>query len=75
MNLKEIIQEMIEAHLNENTISKKSDFEKGRNDWHEYVQLNGYAFRPNNDGLKKLAAKTGRKKSDLAKSINTFLEA
>jgi hypothetical protein len=73
--IKQIIKEMIEIRLSEQPFSKHKAFEKGRNDWQDYVNLNGYAFRPNKEGLKKLSQKTGRKVSDLQKSINNFLEA
>ena len=50
-------------------------FEKGRSFWLQYVQLNGYAFRPNMAGVKRLSQKTNIKQAELRRAINIFLEA
>ena len=49
-------------------------FFEGRSFWHKYLELNGYAFEPKEDGLKKLSSKLGIKKSYIRKCINVFLE-
>lgn len=47
----------------------------GRDLWQEYVRLNGYAFKPSDDGLKKLARSLDLTVSWIRKRINAYLEA
>ena len=57
------------------TRSSPTSFEMGRSIWQEYVNLNGYAFRPNDKGLKKLSKRLDLNVPYLRKMINCFLEA
>lgn len=47
----------------------------GKYYWYEYVQLNGYAFHPTNNGIKKLAKNLDLNITHLRKCINLYLEA
>ena len=51
------------------------EFERGRDYWWQYQKLNGYAFRPNEQGLKILSRNLDLNISHLRKHINKFLEA
>jgi hypothetical protein len=55
--------------------NKKQIFAEGRSLWYQYLQINGYAFRPNDEGLKKLSRNLDLNVPYLRKCINTFLEA
>lgn len=57
------------------TILQIKDFEEGRHLWIEYERVNGYAFKPNEKGLKKLSRLLDLKKSYIEKRIYQFLEA
>lgn len=57
------------------TLEQRQKFAEGRQYWQQYVDLNGYAFRPTEDGLRALAKTTGVKMIELRKCINVFLEA
>jgi len=50
-------------------------FEQGRDYWHEYEKLNGFAMWPSRDGLKKLSRQLDINIPWLRKCINIFLEA
>jgi hypothetical protein len=43
--------------------------------WREYVRVNGYAFRPNAEGLHKLARLLDLRQNWIAKRITAYLEA
>jgi hypothetical protein len=48
---------------------------EGRDYWQQYVAVNGYAFRPTEDGLKKLSRNLDLNVPYLRKCINAYLEA
>jgi hypothetical protein len=48
-------------------------FEEGRYLWIEYENLNGYAFRPNEEGLKRLSRLLDLNVPYIRRCINTFL--
>jgi hypothetical protein len=50
-------------------------FQLGREYWHEYVRVNGYAFRPSRDGLRKLSKILGLPQKHVAEHIEFFLSA
>jgi hypothetical protein len=50
-------------------------FAQGRDYWWQYTKLNGYAFEPNGEGLKKLSRNLDLNIPHLRKCINAFLEA
>jgi hypothetical protein len=50
-------------------------FYQGRDYWFQYLTVNGYAFRPTEDGLKKLSRNLDLNVPHLRKYINIFLEA
>jgi hypothetical protein len=50
-------------------------FVEGRELWYQYLQVNGYAFRPNRDGLVKLSRNLDLNIPYIQKRINIFLEA
>jgi hypothetical protein len=54
---------------------KRRQFAEGRNLWYQYQQVNGYAFRPTDEGLKKLSRNLDLNIPYLRKNINVFLEA
>lgn len=54
---------------------KVKDFEEGRTLWYEYIKVNGYAFRPNEKGLKELSRMLDLNVPYIRRLINTFLEA
>ena len=55
-------------------ISEMKEFEQGRDYWIEYERINGYAFRPNAKGLKKLSKLLDLNVPHLEKRIYQFLE-
>jgi len=56
-------------------MTKQERFSEGRDLWLQYVNLNGYAFEPTNDGLKKLSRNLDLNIPYLRKMINFFLES
>lgn len=50
-------------------------FADGRAMWQEYVRVNGYAWKPTDAGLSKLARILDLRVSYIRQRINTFLEA
>jgi len=50
-------------------------FYEGKDLWYEYIRVNGYSFRPNNEGLKKLSKLLDLNIPHIKKCINVFLEA
>lgn len=48
---------------------------QGRDYWQQYVNLNGYAFYPAEEGLKKLSRNLDVNISWLRKCINLYLSA
>lgn len=56
-------------------MTKQELFSEGRHLWLEYVRINGYAFEPNNEGIKKLSKLLDLNQSYIRKCINTYLEA
>lgn len=54
---------------------KHKEFIQGRDYWQQYVNVNGYAFRPTEDGLKKLSRNLDLNVPHLRKNINAFLTA
>ena len=54
---------------------KRRWFAEGRDYWYQYQQLNGYAFRPNDEGLRKLSHNLDLNIPWLRKCINIFLES
>ncbi len=50
-------------------------FYQGKDFWYEYVNLNGYAFRPNKEGLNRLSKNLDVNVPYLKKCINIFLDA
>jgi hypothetical protein len=57
------------------TIEQSKLFYEGRDYWYQYQKINGYAFSPNEEGLKKLSKDIDINIPHLKKCINTFLEA
>jgi hypothetical protein len=47
---------------------------EGRDYWQQYVSINGYAFEPNEAGLKKLSKNLDLNRPYLRKCINAYLE-
>ena len=50
-------------------------FYLGKGYWLEYVRVNGYAWEPNQAGLKKLARMLDLTISHLKETINFYLES
>lgn len=50
-------------------------FHEGREYWQVYVQLNGYAFRPTRQGIRRLSKKLGMAPRQFEPQIWAFLEA
>jgi cobalamin biosynthesis Co2+ chelatase CbiK len=48
---------------------------EGKDHWYQYVKLNGYAFEPNEEGLKKLSKDLDISVRHLKKCINIYLES
>ena len=72
----------LNAHPNPNslsggymTIDERKKVLEGGDYWHEYVRLNGYAFRPSEEGLKRLSRDLDLNIPYLRKLINLYLEA
>ena len=53
----------------------ESQFSEGRGYWLYYVKINGYAFRPTEAGLQKIARLLDLNVPYLRKTINVYLEA
>lgn len=53
----------------------QAQFIEGRAIWQQYINLNGYAFRPNDNGLKNLSRNLDLNIPYLRKIINSFLRA
>jgi hypothetical protein len=50
-------------------------FPLGRDYWYEYLRVNGYARKPNEEGLKKLSRLLDLNIPHLRKAIYVFLSA
>ena len=76
INLYEITGENVstDCHLRAGLIAQVKEFEEGRSLWIEYERVNGYAFRPNKEGLRKLSRLLDLKVSYIEKRIYQFLE-
>ena len=48
---------------------------EGKDYWQHYVNLNGYAFRPNSEGLRLLSRDLDLNTAYLCKCINLYLNA
>jgi len=48
---------------------------EGRDYWQYYVKINGYSYRPNDEGLKKIARLLDLNVPYLRQHINLYLEA
>jgi hypothetical protein len=48
---------------------------EGSGYWLQYVRLNGYAFRPNREGLAKLSRNLDINTKHLSRCITAYLEA
>jgi hypothetical protein len=57
------------------TIEQRQLATEGRALWFEYVRVNGYAFCPNRDGLKKLCRLLDLTIPWVEKRITAYLEA
>jgi hypothetical protein len=53
---------------------RRNDIRLGRDYWQEYVNVNGYAFAPNQKGINQLSAKIGLPPSHLSRCITAYLE-
>lgn len=56
-------------------MTKQERFSEGRDLWLQYEKINGYAFEPTMEGLKKLSRNLDLNIPYLRKMINFFLEA
>lgn len=56
------------------TIDQMQLVKEGKELWFEYVRVNGYAFYPNQNGLKKLCRLLDLNISWVKKRINLYLE-
>ena len=56
-------------------MTKNEMFVEGRSLWYEYMKVNNYSFRPNEEGIRKLSRLLDLKQCFIRKCINTFLEA
>ena len=56
-------------------MTKQEKFSEGRDLWLQYEKINGYAFEPTTEGLKKLSRNLDLNIPYLRKMINFFLEA
>jgi len=54
---------------------RRLDFIEGRDLWYQYINLNGYAFRPSDTGLAKLSHNLDLNIPYIRRQINVFLEA
>lgn len=50
-------------------------FPEGRDYWYQYININGYAYQPNDAGLEKLSKNIDISVDRLKKCINVFLSA
>jgi hypothetical protein len=57
------------------TLEQRNHANMGRDYWFQYVRLNGYAFKPSEEGLKKLSRNLDLNVPHLRKCINAYLEA
>ena len=57
------------------TTNEMKRFREGGEYWWEYVALNGYSFKPNAAGLRKLSRNLDISVSHLRQCINFYLEA
>lgn len=57
------------------TVNNRIYFFEGRDYWYQYLKVNGDAFRPNEDGLKKLSKNIDINVPYLRKCINIILES
>ena len=53
---------------------KRRKFAEGRDYWYQYQQLNGYTFRPSEEGLCRLSRNLDLNMPYLRKCINIFLD-
>ena len=56
------------------TTAEMSTAREGSRLWQEYVRVNGYAFRPTQDGLRKLSRLLDLNVPYIAKCITKYLE-
>lgn len=56
------------------TIEERKMANEGRDLWNEYISINGYSFKPNKEGLKKLSRLLDLEINYIQKRINLFLE-
>lgn len=56
------------------TIEDRKLWKEGSTLWNEYVNINGYAFKPNTEGLKKLSRLLDLNINYIQKRINIYLE-
>ena len=57
------------------TTTQRNIAEEGRGYWTVYVQINGYAFSPSAEGLRKLSRNLDLTTTYLSKCITAYLEA
>jgi hypothetical protein len=57
------------------TLTETHNAREGRDLWLYYVKINGYSFRPNDEGLKKIARLLDLTPAYIQNRINTYLEA
>lgn len=57
------------------TIEQRKLASEGSDYWMQYVHLNGYAFRPDRDGLVTLSRNLDINAKHLARCITAYLEA
>jgi len=52
---------------------KRRQFVEGRDYWYQYLSINGYASKPNDDGLRKLSRNIDIAVPHLSECIHIFL--
>ena len=57
------------------TVQQMQKAGEGRDLWQKYVDLNGYAFRPNEKGLRNLSRTLGLDVRQIRECITLYLEA
>ena len=57
------------------TQTEREKLLEGRALWYEYVNLNGYSWEPNRNGISKLAKRLDLRGSYIQERINLYLEA
>ncbi|MFH1664897.1 MAG: hypothetical protein ABIA77_02000 [Candidatus Omnitrophota bacterium] len=57
------------------TTNETTKAREGRDLWLYYVKINGYSFRPNDEGLKKISRLLDLDASYIKHRINLYLEA